>query len=84
MGKKDIKELSSEELRKKEQSLKTILVLFLVIVLALLFFVFRDYFQGEELNLPVLIITITSIGGMASVWPQYQAIQQEKKARELL
>ncbi|MEM8523477.1 MAG: hypothetical protein AAGG68_02480 [Bacteroidota bacterium] len=82
MKKEELKELSNEALQKKEKSTKTLIGIFIPIILVLLFFGVRDYLNGEA-NTPVTIITICSIGGMVILFPELKSIREELKDRNL-
>lgn len=82
MNKEELKQLSNEELKKKEKSTKTLIGIFIPIILALLYFGIRDYRNGET-NTPITIITICSIGGLVSLFPGLKSIQEELGDRNL-
>lgn len=81
MKKDDLKKLTVEELKKKEKSSKALIWIFIPIIVGLLYFSFRDYLDGEQVEMPVLIIAICSIGGMISLVPGLRAIQRELRSR---
>ena len=82
MSKDKLKQLSNEGLQKKEKNTKTLIGIFIPIILLLLFFGIRDYIN-EDTNTPVTIITICSIGGMISLFPELKSIREELKNRNL-
>lgn len=82
MKQEELKKLSQEELLKKEKSTKTLIGIFIPIIILLLFFIFRDYFNGKELDMANITIVICSIGGMASLFPNLKKIQNELKERK--
>ena len=81
MKKSALEKLSVEELLDREKSLKTLIGLFIPIILGLLYFGLKDFFTEEELNLPVTIITICTIGGLLTLFPRLKAIQDELESR---
>ena len=81
MKKTDLQHLTDEELKKKERNAKTLIGIFIPIILGLLYFGLRDYINGEKADMPVLIIAICSIGGMVSVFPDLKAVRTELKNR---
>jgi len=82
MNKEELKKLSKEELTKKEEGTKFLMGLFIPIILGLLYYSFRDYQNGET-NMPISIITICSVGGLVSLFPELKNIQEELKSRNL-
>ncbi|MEN0051750.1 MAG: hypothetical protein AAF806_32090 [Bacteroidota bacterium] len=82
MKKEELKKLSNEELQKKAKSTKTLIGIFIPIILTLLFFGIRDYLEGEA-NTPVTIIMICSVGGMVSLFPELKSIREELKSRNV-
>ncbi|MCO6480780.1 MAG: hypothetical protein J5I94_29330 [Phaeodactylibacter sp.] len=83
MKKEELKKLTDDELKKKEQGVKTIIGLFIPILLGLLYFGLRGYARGEGADIPVLIIALSSLGSLFAVWPGLKAIREERKAREI-
>ena len=82
MGNDKLEKLTTEQLKKKESGNKTLAVIFIPVILGLFFFVLRDYFNGDEIDMPTLIIAICSIGGLVSVWQSLRVIQKILKERE--
>lgn len=76
MKKADLKNLSTEYLRKKEKGTKTLIRIFIPLILALIYFSFRDYMNGR-IDYPIIIISICSIGGLVSLFPELKNIRQE-------
>ena len=81
MSPEKLKELTLEQLKKKEKSHKTLIGIFIPLIIALFFFVFRDYFKGEELDWSIMMIAICSLGGPASLYPELKQIQKEILSR---
>jgi hypothetical protein len=81
MKESQLKELSTEELSKKESETKILIWIFVPIILGLLYFAIQNYLRGEELDMALITIIICSIGGPASLWPQLKAIREELKNR---
>lgn len=82
MKQKELDKLTFDELKKKEKSIKIFIGFFILIILALLFFIFDDYFAGEKIEFPILIITITSIGGLVSLFPTLKTIKKILNEKE--
>ena len=80
MKNEELTKLSNEELKKKEKNMKTLMGLFIPIILGLLYFGVRDYLD-DKINTPITIITICSIGGLTSLFPGLKRIQEELKSR---
>ena len=83
MKTEELKKLSNEELKKKENSLKVMVGIFIPLILLLFFFVFRDYFENGEFDTGSLIIPICSVGGLVALLPELKSVQQEIKSRKL-
>jgi len=81
MANVNLKELSKEDLINKEKGLKTFIGVFIPIILALFFFIIRDYIKGEELDWSTITIAICSLGGPATLYPELKEVQKELKSR---
>jgi len=81
MEKEALKNLSNEDLRKKEKSIKVLIGLFVPIILGLLYFGLRDYLNGGKVDMPISIIVICSIGGLASLFPGLKSVREELRNR---
>lgn len=77
MGKENLKELSVEQLKKKEKGLKTIIGIFIPIIIGLFFFIIRDYLDGEDFDWSILTVGICTLGGPASLYPELKEVQKE-------
>jgi hypothetical protein len=84
MEETELKELTNEELTKKEKSLKAIFGILTVATTLLLVFTIVDSLDGGDFEMSLMIIAICSIGGGVSIYPQLKSIQQEKSRREEL
>jgi len=82
MKQTELDKLSKEELFKKEKNTKSLMIIFIALILGLLYFILNDYFNGVELNMSILIITICSIGGLISLFPTLKAIQNKLNEKE--
>lgn len=82
MKKSELGSTSDEVLEKSLKQRKTVMGIFIVIILALLYFFLRDLFMGKEMDLPIFIIIITSIGGLLSVFLEYKAVKKELVGRK--
>lgn len=81
MSKEKLKELSLELLRKKEKSLKLFIGIFIPLITILFYFLFRDYFNGEEIDWAMLTIAICTLGGPATLYPELKEVQKEIRER---
>jgi hypothetical protein len=81
MAKENLNELSVEALQKKEKSLKIYIWIFVVLIIALFFFIIRDYFNGEAFDWAIFTIAICTLGGPATLYPELKQIQQELRTR---
>ena len=81
MDKTKLKVLTTEDLKKKEKAHKTLIGIFIPLVIALIFFLVRDYTRGEELDWTTITITICTIGGAVSIFPELKAVQEELESR---
>lgn len=82
MEERGLKELTNEDLNKKEKSLKAILGILTVATTLLLVFTIVDSLDGGDFEMSLMIIAICSIGGGVSIYPQLKSIQQEKRRRD--
>ncbi len=82
MKKEKLIKLSKQELLEKEKSTKVFIGIYIPIILGLFYFSLRDYFNGDEVEMPSLIIAICAVGGMVTLFPTLKAIQNELKERE--
>jgi len=82
MTKEEIASLTDDELQKKEKNTKVLAGIFIPIILGLMYYGIRDYFNGET-NTPLTIITICTIGGLASLLPSLKTLRAEIKNRNL-
>lgn len=76
-----LEDLSKEQLTNKEKSLKMFIGIFIPLIIGLFFFVFRDYFKGEEMDWSILTIAICTLGGPATLYPELKEVQKELKTR---
>jgi Asp/Glu/hydantoin racemase len=82
MKKEELKALSLEELEKKRKSSRTMIVILGVLGLALLLTQLREYLVDGTVETSILIITLCTFGGMASVYPGLKLIREEIQDRE--
>lgn len=82
MAKKDIKDLSTEELGAKERGLKTVIVIFVVLILLLFFFQVRTYWLEKTVDMSMVTIVICSLAGPVMLIPQLKEVRQELQNRE--
>jgi hypothetical protein len=81
MGKTKLKELSFEQLKKKEKSLKMFIGIFIPLIIGLFFFVIRDFLNGKEMDWVILTSAICTLGGPATIYPELKEVQNEIRAR---
>lgn len=81
MDEEKLKDLSVEELQKKERSLKGLIVLFILLIIGLSYPLGRNYFNGEEIDMSLLIIAICTLSGPATFYPQLKEVKKELKLR---
>jgi hypothetical protein len=81
MEKPKLQELSLEQLKKKEKSLKIFIGIFIPLVVGLFFFVIQDYLNGEEIDWAIVTIAICTLGGPATFYPELKEVQKEIGAR---
>lgn len=81
MEKSGLKDLTDDDLKKKEKGLKALIVLLTVATALLLAVIIYESLNGEELEMSLIIIAICSIGGGVSIYPQLKAIQDELSRR---
>lgn len=81
MQKEDLQKLTTEELEKKAKTHKTLIGVFIPLILALFYFVIRDYFKNDEMEMSTLTIAICTVGGLVSVIPEYKKVREVLKER---
>jgi hypothetical protein len=81
MKNEELKALSTEELKKKKKGSLTLVILFIPLTIGLFYSVFHDYSSGKELEMPILIIAICTLGGLFSVLPDLKAVREELKGQ---
>ncbi|MEL6987189.1 MAG: hypothetical protein AAGK97_05105 [Bacteroidota bacterium] len=81
MNKENLKQQSTEDLKKKVKDLRVFIIIFVALILGLGFFGIRDYVNGET-NTPVTIITICTIGGLISLLPNFKILREELRSRD--
>ena len=81
MAKPKLQDLSKSQLEQKAKSLKGFIGIFVPIILALFYFVIRDYLNGEELDFATLTIAICALGGPATLYPELKEVQKELETR---
>jgi len=81
MNQSELEKLSQEKLRAKEKSTITLVGIYIVLLLALLFFNIKDYLDDDEINKTSGIITLCAVGGLISILPGLKSIREEVKKR---
>lgn len=81
MKNEELKNLSIEELQKKANNTKTLIGVFIPLIIGLVYFNLMDYFDRNKVDIPFSVITFCSIGGLISLFPALRRIQKELKSR---
>ena len=81
MKEDELLSLTDEDLKRRLNGRKTLMWVFVPIILGLVYFIVDGMVKGKDLDLPIVIIVITSIGGLVSLFPEYTAIQKEINRR---
>lgn len=81
MEKEKLKELSIDQLKKKEKSLKVFIGIFIPLIIGLFYAVIRDYVNGDEMDISILIIAICTLGGPAALYPELKEVKKELSTR---
>jgi hypothetical protein len=81
MEKSKSKNLSKEQLKKKEKSLKLFIGIFIPLIIILFYFPIQDYLIGEKLDWSMITIAICTLGGPATFYPELKEVQNELKTR---
>lgn len=82
MEKNTLKDLSKEELQRKEKSLKSLIIICIPVIIILFYYAFRGYFIGKEIDFATLTIAICTIGGPSILYPELKKIQKELYTRK--
>jgi len=77
----DLKRLTVEQLNKKAKGTKHLIWILIPLILFLSYFNIHDYISKKEIDLALLIITICSLGGLASLVPELKQTKQELNSR---
>lgn len=80
MKKEDLVNLTKEELLEKQRTYKTLVWIFIPLILGLLYFEITGY-QAGSILLPISIITICAIGGLVSILPDLKKLKEEINSR---
>ena len=81
MNKSELKDLPLDKLKIKEKNTKTLIGVYIPIILAMLFFLGRDYINGKGIETTFLVITICAFGGFASLLSNLNVIREEVEDR---
>jgi len=81
MKKEELQNLTKESLVKKEKANKTMIGIFIPIILLFVFFTIRDYMNGKEHDFLTTTMIICCLGGIASLYPELKNIKQEMNRR---
>ncbi len=81
MAKTNLKDLTVEQLRQKERSLKIFIGVFIPLIFALFFFIIQDYLSGEEFDWSMITIAICTLGGPVTIYPELKEVQEELNTR---
>lgn len=80
MKEEELKELTVEELKKKQKGIKTLMFLFIPVIIGLGYFSISDYLNGQQ-DMPVSIIAVCSIGGLFALFKPMRQIKAELESR---
>ena len=81
MEKTKLKELTKEQLKGKEKSLKGFIIVFIPLIIGLFYFVFTDYLNEKEIDFSILTIAICTLGGPAVLYPELKEVRKELESR---
>lgn len=81
MKKEELKELTDEDLKKKEKSLRTLGYVFIPLLIALPFLFIHAYRKGEGVDMTLLVISLCSVAGLLSIRPTLRMLQEEMEER---
>lgn len=79
--KEKLHKLTTEILEKKNRDYNLLIGIFVVLNFALPYFLITDYFNGEEVKIGMIILTVGSFGSMIAAFIESKAIKQELKRR---
>lgn len=82
MKKEELQKLSTDYLQKKDKGNKTLVGMFIGLIAFFTFILGSDYLNGKELNILISGVAACTLGGLASVWPEFNAIRKELKSRK--
>ena len=83
MKKEDPKKMTNEELIKKSNNNKGVIMLFVISCFSFIYHIVRDYQMDEKANVFVIILLIALIIGFVIMLPKIKAIREEMKTRNL-
>lgn len=81
MEKEKLKNLSKDQLKKKEGSLKIFIGITTLLIIGLLYFVTRDYFNEGTIDWAILTITICTVSVPVTLYPSLKEVQKELRTR---
>lgn len=81
MKKEQLEQLSTSKLQEMLRGQKMLIGVFIPLILLLFYFGWRNYFQDDELGLPILVVAICSVGGLASSWESDRKIRAVLRGR---
>ena len=81
MAKKDLKNMTIEELKKKEKDLLVIIWIFAPLIIGLFFSVVMDLIKGNDVDMSILTIAICTLGGPFALYPELKVVREEIKSR---
>ncbi len=80
MTKEELAELNDEELSKKYKSIKSMTMIFILLIIVLLYFEITAYQSGADVS-PMSIITLCTIAGFVSLLPDLKKLRAEISSR---
>lgn len=76
MNQSELSKLSKEELIKKQKNTQTLMGLLMVLTIALAGFCIKDYMNGIAVDNSISIITLCTLGGTVSLFPELKKIKE--------
>jgi hypothetical protein len=81
MAKEKLEDLSTEELEKKEKGLKVFIGIFVLLIIGLFYPVIRSFIIGEEVDWAIFTIAICTLGGPATLYPEWVKVRKALQSR---
>lgn len=82
MTKEELKELTTDQLKSKAKGIKTLMFLFVPVILGLAYFFVKEMIESGDKDISVLVTIVCSVIGMLSLVPALRKIKEELGNRE--